>query len=99
MDVAAKFGRKNLDVYSHLCACGKLLSQTSLKVLSCSVDLEVCVWNMLNWKLVNLQELFIFRLWWSKYLLYLRDFLSAVGIAVVRGTVLSSDKSVGKVPK
>jgi len=43
MDVAAKFGRKNLDVYSHLGACGKLLSQTSLKVLSCSVDLEVRV--------------------------------------------------------
>jgi len=47
------------------------MSQTNLKVFSCSVDLEVCVWNMLNRKLVKLQQLFIFRLWWSKYLLYL----------------------------
>jgi hypothetical protein len=34
---------KILDVFSHLCAYGKLLSQTNLKVFSHSVDLEVCV--------------------------------------------------------
>jgi hypothetical protein len=34
---------KILDVFSNLCAYGKLLSQTNLKVFSCSVDLEVCV--------------------------------------------------------
>jgi hypothetical protein len=34
---------KILDVFSHLPAYGKLLSQTSLKMFSCSVDLEVCV--------------------------------------------------------
>jgi hypothetical protein len=34
---------KICDVFSHLCAYEKLLSQTNLKVLSCSVDLEVCV--------------------------------------------------------
>jgi hypothetical protein len=34
---------KILDVFSHLRAYGKLLSQTNLKVFSCSVDLEVHV--------------------------------------------------------
>jgi len=34
---------KILDVFPHLCAYGKLLSRTNLKVFSCSVDLEVCV--------------------------------------------------------
>jgi hypothetical protein len=34
---------KILDVFSHLHAYGKILSQTKLKVFSCSVDLEICV--------------------------------------------------------
>lgn len=56
---------KVLGVFSHLRAHGKLLSQTNLKVFSCSVDLEVHVWSMLSPKTVMLQQLFIFRLWWS----------------------------------
>jgi len=38
-----KLAGKILYVFSHVCAYGKLLSQTNLKVFSCSVDLEVCV--------------------------------------------------------
>jgi hypothetical protein len=34
---------KILNVFSHLCTYGKLLSQTDLKVFPCSVNLEVCV--------------------------------------------------------